>query len=55
VVNISAREKKVARDSLTMGDRVRSDTVLSSMRSSGAKNRVRYRAGSGEPGDKSWP
>jgi hypothetical protein len=45
--SIRAKEMKVALDSLTIGDKVSSDSVVISIRNSGAKNRARYRAGSG--------
>jgi len=36
--------------SFTIGDNVKSDTVVISIRNNGAKNRTRYKAGSGEIG-----
>ena len=45
--SIAAKETKVARDSLTIGDNVSSDSVVISIRNNGAKNRARYNAGCG--------
>ena len=45
--SIAAKKKKVARESLAIGDNARSDSVVISTRNKGAKNRTRYKAGSG--------
>ena len=45
--SIDAKEMKAAQDSLTIGDSIRSDSVVASTRNSGTKNTTWYRAGSG--------
>ena len=43
----TAKEKNDALDSCTIGDNLRSESVVNSTRNKGAKNRTRYKAGSG--------
>ena len=53
--SINAKKKNDALGSFTIGDNVSSASVVSSTRNKGAKNRSRYKAGSEESGDRSWP
>src|SRR5580704_10335609 len=45
--SITAKKKKDALDSFTIGDNLSSASVVNSTRNKGAKNKIRYKAGSG--------